>query len=163
MIERLPLEIFGGEREPEAGESLANGVDEIPNEMAEEATEAGQDIVLARCQWCGKQFDDDLSRCPYCDAAHARPEPVEEESATVTCQWCLTEFERSEGACPSCQAMVVIPGQYVLGQDDAMPARSLLAQRAQSHQFLVGMMAGGGLDALAAGLIGLAFTLFDDD
>jgi hypothetical protein len=168
MIERLPLEIFGGDQEPDAETKPSSSSPELDTGTLVEAAESetAPPVTLARCQWCAAEFDDALGECPHCGAVHLRADPAEAQSTTVTCQWCLTEFEAELTTCPVCHAMAVIPGQYIPGEDEPMPdfaSRGKLAQRAQSHQLLVGMMAGGGLDALAAGLIGLAFTLFDND
>jgi hypothetical protein len=123
-------------------------------------------VPLARCQWCAEQFDDRLLNCPACGVVHRLASPVCEGAAAPVCQWCQTAFEPGADNCPECGAMAIVPGQYVIGQNDPLPlyaSQSLLNQRAQSHQLLVGMIAGGGLDSLFAGLIGLAITLFDDD
>lgn len=170
MIDRLPLEIFGGESEPDANANPASPAPALDADADIVVQPAGSDAEpaadLAHCQMCGGEFDDALEQCPHCGATYLPADQAPEESSTVTCQWCLTEFESNRVTCPSCNARVVIPGQYVPGLNDPMPdyaSRGMLPRYTEANRYLVGMMAGGGLDTIAAGLIGLALTLFDDD
>ena len=169
MIERLPLDIFedadDADQSDEPAETLVESdVDEAVDLIVE--PELPVDVLLVKCQWCAEQFDNELPACPACDAKHIRVGPPEDEATTVTCQWCLTTFDIGPTECPNCEARVVVPGQNVPGEHDIALDYNrvgVMAQRAHSHQLLAGMMVGGGLDSLAAGLIGLALTLLDDD
>jgi hypothetical protein len=160
MIDSLPLDLFEDSDdavEVDADEELDLAIDPEPR----------ADVMLVNCQWCAEQFDNELPACPKCSATHIRLDPpIGEEVTSVTCQWCLTTFDAGPTECPNCNARVVVPGQNVLGEHDVpldYNRLGVMAQRAQSQHLLAGMMLGGGLDSLAAGLIGLAITLLDDD
>ena len=166
MIERLPLDLFG-DRDDDAAttETPADAEDLLLEEPAEaDAENADADIVLVSCQWCSESFDNALSHCPACNALHVKT-VVPEEVTSTTCQWCHTVFDIGPTECPTCNARVIVPGQNVPGEHDIpldYARLGIMSQRAQSRQLLVGMMAGGGIDGIAAGLIGLAVTLLDD-
>lgn len=180
MINRLPLDLFddpaepdesaapSGDPSPEAAGEAIDQILESPSSDDDAATEAiePRDILLVTCQWCSAQFDNELPACPECNAAHVPVQPPEEEPTTVTCQWCLTTFDIGPDTCPECNARVVIPGQNVPGEHDVpldFNRLGMASRNAHSQQMLVGMMASGGLDMFAAGLIGLALTVLDDD
>ena len=161
MIEHLPLELFGDPEDD--GDS-----EEAVVQDAEAATEVPirPEVLRINCQWCGRQFDNELPKCPHCDATHITLVFAPGDPEIVVCQWCQTGFLRGPTTCPVCEARVVVPGQRVPGENDEFPdfaARGMLARNAQSHQLLAGMMAGGSVDSLTAGLIGLALSLLDDD
>ncbi len=171
MIERLPLHIF--DDEPDQPEKIPAAViepapdEQVDGQLSEIAPIDSTPVVLVRCQWCAEEFDDSLLACPACGVVHRIAMPITDATAsTTTCQWCQATFEAGTETCPECDAKIVVPGQFVIGQEDpglSLLSRSLMAQRAQSHQLLVGMMAVGGLDSITGGLIGLALSLFDDD
>ncbi|MEZ4520648.1 MAG: hypothetical protein R3A46_03235 [Thermomicrobiales bacterium] len=168
MIERLPLNLFDDNDDPAAAEPVVDRlVVDTERPIADlPDIEESADVFLVNCQWCGISFDNELPACPDCGAKHIRVVRVTaEEPATITCQWCLTEFNAGPTTCPACGARVVVPGQYVPGEDDPYPSllsQSILSRQAHSRQLLVGMMAGGGIETVIAGLIGLAITVFDE-
>ena len=168
MISRLPLDLFDDRDDADdplaLPEAPADDVDLVVAPVPVE--DVLEDIVLATCQWCAESFDNELDNCPHCNAKHIKLATQAAEPTTVTCQWCLTTFDIGPTDCPECNARVVVPGQNVPGEHDVplnFNAMGVMAQRAHSNQMLAGMMLGGGLDSLAAGLIGLALTLWDDD
>jgi hypothetical protein len=186
MIERLPLDIF--DDKPAKGSEPAGKAAPVPSPApapsalpaeptaaepsgapAAELPEAPAGIpdagFLVSCQWCGEQFDNELPSCPHCGGTHRRVASPADDSPLVSCQWCLAAVEPGAERCPQCDARIVVPGQYIAGQDDPPPllaSYDMRVRQAQSQQMLAGMMLGGGLDSLVGGLIGLALTLFDD-
>ncbi|CAN5615157.1 hypothetical protein BH23CHL2_BH23CHL2_12310 [soil metagenome] len=167
MIDRLPLELFDDLDDLDEPSSEPMPAPEVGEAQAiDPDIGAAVEVLLVNCQWCAEQFDNELPNCPGCGATHLKIVAPPEVPGIITCQWCQECFEAGPTHCPSCNARVVIPGQHVLGEDDPLPdldSRGMMARQAQSHQLLVGMMAGGIVDGVAAGLIGLALALFDDD
>lgn len=165
MIEHLPLELFGNADDDQDNE---DEIEEPVDEAVDPSVETGDtpEITLVSCHWCAEQYDDRLAHCPGCGVVNHPSIVTLDDPDIVTCQWCQASFAAGPERCPACDARVLEPDQRVLGEDDEFPdfaGRGALAQRAQSHQLLVGMMAGGTIDNLAAGLIGLVLTLLDDD
>lgn len=100
MIDRLPLDLFGGD-EPEPAAPAEVGVDAIST--AESTPEpAIRQEVTSTCPWCAAVVPADARICPACEARIPVPEPGTLTHHDGICQWCGATISPAVDICPDC-------------------------------------------------------------